>query len=767
MPVKAAPAPPLLSPELSEKMPPPTRTGRSSKVKPTPNIGHASRSKTADRPAISGSEEQATGKNTQDLLQSEDSPPLQQSSEDPAPVAALGKASPGRGAEPGTSRGGSSRQSRRGVKPQPNLTKATSRARSRPEATAEPVDSGSSPSVDPDPAEPVHVQPVETSAAAPGGFREHQITVKTSPRPSQTSETPAETAVQHPQAAEGSPGADPDPDSISGEPHIIQSEHPPQTPAKSRFQKIKAKPNLTQVVRSARSRPGVSKTPEEKVSSPGLGAQSHHGPAAESTEEQLSATLATELKSSPGFESTEASPTPVEKEGEGPGSDPDSTPAGESRVSPTETLSKPPGRSRFQKIKPKPNVALASRSSLPKPKVSSCDVTHPVEPETQPTTTSPSENAAFASESKPSSDAAAPPASQEDLKEMDVGALGQQQSSSDPEQAAAADSVPAGEPGSQEKDQGSSSVCQARRREKVKPKPRLAARSAATKTAGSKVPLTEEMIAEEAEQTETQPPSGQSHAEPTATAAPQYVEQEHEGSSAGEQRTDVESDQGSTSEGSSRNLQLRRRFSRVKPNLGSCARKKLSGQQAEVSELPPARDHSQQVATLCGSSQKTEAVGSEAQPESETCSVQKLSDLMIKSDVTQLEGSCQQSHAENIESGDAVQQRSENSRYDLPRVHLILISRDLRYGVNVAISPKNINQSVFSACSESENKSEPLKCSGKPLQASRGRLVRPKPNVALSRRGQQQKESQPKGELSWTEHQQLIIDRTELQRPVG
>lgn len=658
-PVKAAPAPPLPSPELSERMPPPPRKGRSSKVKPTPNLGHASRSKTA--------KEKATGKSTQDHLHSEDSPPPQQSSEDPAPVAAPGRASPGRGAEPGTSMGGSSRLSRRGVKPQPNLAKVTTRARSQPQATAEPVESSFSPSVVPDSTAPVHVLPVKTSAAVPDEVGEHQITPETSPGPSQTSETPGETAVQHPRAAESSPGAGPDPHSASGEPHVTQREHPPQPPAKSRFQKIKAKPNLTQVVKSARSRPEVSKTPEEKVSSPGLGAQSHHGPAAESKEEQLSATLATESKSSPGVESTEASSTPVEKEGKGTGSDPDSTPVGESHVSQTEASSKPPARSRFQKIKPKPNVALVSRSR-PNPKVSSCDVTPnpeapPVEPDTEAATTPSPENAASASDSNPSSDAAAPPTTQEDLKETDVGAVSQLESSAaaageNPvqEQAAAADSAPAGEPCSQKKGPESSTVCQTRRREKVKPKPRFAARSAAAKTAGSKVSLTDEMIKEEAELTELHPPSGQSRTEPTATAALPEVEQKPEESSAGEQRTDVESDQGSTSEGSSRNLELRRRFSRVKPNLCSCARKRSSGQQAEVSELPVTEDHIQQVATVCGSSQK--AVGSEAQPE--MCLGE------IKSDTTQLAGSCQPSHAENIDSGDAVQQPSENSRYDLP-----------------------------------------------------------------------------------------------------
>lgn len=675
--VKATPAPPLLSPELSEKMPQPTRKGRLSKVKPTPNLGQASRSKTADRPANSGSKELATGKNTQDL-QSEDSPLLQRNSEDPAPVAAPGTASHGQGAEPGTRKGGSSHQSRMGVKIQPNLTKSMSSARSHPRAAKKQVESSSSPSEAPDPTAPVHVLPVETSAAVADEVGVHQIAPKASPEPSQTSDTPEETAVQHPLTAETSPGAGPDSESASGEPHVTQREHPPRPPAKSRFQKNKAKPNLTQVMRSARSRTGVSITPEGKVSSPGLGCESHQVPAAELTEKQLSATLATELKSLLSVESTDASSMPVEKEGEGTGSDPDSTPVGESHISQAEGSSKPPARSRFQKIKPKPNVALASRSSRSNPKVSSCNVTptpevHPVELETEPATTFPPENAAPASDSKPSSDAAAPQTTQEDLKETDVRAHGQVEASAAalvPEQAPAADSAQAEEPGCQVKGEQSSSVCQTRRREKAKPKPHLAARNAASKTADSKVPLTDEMIAEETEQTETQPLSGRSRTEPTATAALTEVEQKPEESSAGEQRTDVESDQGSTSEGSARNLPLRRRFSRAKPNLGSCARKRSSGQQPKVSEPSLHGDHSQQVATVSGSSQKTEANGSEAQLESETCSGQKSSELEIKSDMTQLAGSCQSSHAENIESGDPA---SKNSRYDLPHIHWILI----------------------------------------------------------------------------------------------
>lgn len=702
MPVKAAP--PLPNPEHSEKMPPPTRKGHLSKVKP--NLGQASRSKTADRPADSESKEQATSKNTQDLLQSECSPPLQQSTEDPAPVAAPGMASTGRGAEPGSSEGSSSRQSARGVKPQPNLTKATNSAQSQPQATKERAESSSSPSVAPEPTVPVHVVAVETSAAAPDEIGEHQVALKTSPGPIQTSETPGETAVHHPRAAESSPGAGSDPDSASGEPHVTQSESPPRPPAKSRFQKIKAKPNLPQVVRSARFRTEVSKPPEEKFSSPGLGVESHQGPAAESTADQLSATLATEIKLALGVESTEASSTPVEKEGgetadtsAGTGSDPALTPVGESHVSQAEALSKPPARSRFQKIKPKPNVALASRSSRSIAKVSSCNVTlnpevHPVEPETEPATIFPPENAASASDSKPLSDAAAALTTQEDVKETDVGVRGQVESSEQaPEQAEAVDSPSAEEPGSQEKGEESSSVCQTRRREKVKPKPRLAARSAATKTAASKVPLTDQMIAEEAEQTEKQPPSGQSQTEPAATAALPEVEQTHEESSAGEQRTDVESDQGSTSEGSARNLLLRRRFSRVKPNLGSGARQSSSGQQHKVSEPPLAGDHSQQVAAVCGSSQKMEAVGSGVQPELEMCSGQKLSELEIKSDKARLPGSCEPSRTENIESEDAVQQPSENSRYDLPRIYLTLISGDRmviwRYR---SISKKTLNQ---------------------------------------------------------------------------
>lgn len=690
--MKAGPAPPLPSAEHSEKMPPPTRKGRSSKVKPAPNLGQASRSKTAGRTAGSEADEQATGESAENILESEDSPPVQQSGKVPAPVVAPVKASPGSGEEPGASEGVPSRQSRRAFKPQPNLTKATRSARSQPQATKEPLESSSGPSVAPD-------LPAESSAAMSDESGEHQIVPETSPEPSETSEGTGETAAPYPALAETSAGAGSDPDSASGEPHVSLREDSPRPPAKTRFQKVKAKPNLAQAVRSSRSRPQVSKAPEEKFSSPAPGAETHQRPA-ELTEKNQSAILAPDLKSSLDVESTEDPSTPAEKEAEetadtppGTASDPDLAPVGESHVSQKEDPPRPPTRSRFQKIKPKPNLAMASRSARPNPKVSSCDVTpnpevHPVEPEAEPAALASPENAASASDSKPSCDAAAPPTTIEDLKGTDVGALVQAESSAAAageslvqEQAAATDSAPAEEPGSQEKGGETSSVCQTRRREKVKPKPRLTGRSAASKTAASEVPVAGQSIAEEAEQTETQPPSGQSQTEPTAAASLPEVEQKPEESSAGEQRTDVESDQGSTSEGSGRNLPLRRRFSKVKPSLGwSCARKRSAGLQPEVSEPPLAGEHSQQVVPVSGSSQKTEA----AQPELG----QKSSESEIKSDAAQPAGSGQPSRAENIESGDAVRQPSESSppasqRYDLPLIHSILIGKDLRYGINV------------------------------------------------------------------------------------
>lgn len=691
--MKAGPAPPLPSAEHSEKMPPPTRKGRSSKVKPAPNLGQASRSKTAGRTAGSGSDEQATGESTENILESEGSPPVQQSGEGPASGAAPVKASPGSGEEPGTSEGVPSRQSRRGVKPQPNLTKATRSARSQPQATKEPLESSSGPCVAPDPSAPVHVLPVESSAAMSDESGEHRIAPETSPEPSETSEGTGGTAAPHSGAAETSAGPGSDPDSASGEPHVSLREDSPRPPAKTRFQKVKAKPNLAQAARSSRSRPQVSKAPEEKVSIPAPGAETHQGPA-ESTEKNLSATLAPDLKSPLDVESTEGPSTPAEKEGEetadtppGAGSDPDLAPVVESHVGQKEDPPRPPTRSRFQKIKPKPNLAMASRSARPNPKVSSCDVTpspevHPVEPEAEPAAIASPENAASASDSKPSCDAAAPPTTKEDLKGTEVGALGRADSSAAAageslvqERAAATDSAPAEEPCSQEKGGETSTLCQTRRRETVKPKPRLTGRSASSKTAASEVPVAGQSIAEEAEASSD--PSGQS---PTEPSLPE-VEQKLKESSAGEQRMDVESDQGSTSEGSGRKLSLRRRFSKVQPNLGSFARKRSAGPQPGVSEPPLAGEHSQQVVPVSGSSRKTEA----APPELG----QKSSESEVKSDATQPAGSGRPSRAESIQSGDAVQQPSESSppasqRYDLPLIRSILIGKDLRYGVNVA-----------------------------------------------------------------------------------
>lgn len=645
-------------------------------MKPAPDLGQASRAKTADHPAGSGLEKQATVKNTQDLLQPEDSPSVQQSSDDPGPVTAPAMASPGEGVAPGNCQG---------VKPQPDLTKATKSAHFQPQATQEPVESSSGPSPDPDPTAPEHVLPVKTCAAALDQIGEHPISPG---HTTQTTGNPEETNLRHPQTATGSPGTGSGPDSASEEPHVTQREHLPQPPAKSRFQKVKAKPNLTQAVRSSRSRPQVSKSSEENVSSPGLGAESRHGPVAGLTEKQRGTTLATELKMVPGVDSTESSSTPVEMKGEETadiqaetGSDPDFNPVDELPVGRTEASSKPPVRSRFQKIKPKPNVALTSRSSRTNPKVSSCDVTlepqvHPVGLETEQTTTFLPENAASASESSLSSDAVAPPTSQENLTETNVGASGQVESSATvaeipvPVQAAAA------ELGRQEKGEEPSSVCKTRRREKVKPKPHLAASNVVSVTAELSDPGT----AEEVERTEQQLPSGQSQTEPADD------EQKPEEPSAGEQRTDVESNQGVTSEGSGRNLPLRRRFSRVKPSLGPCARKKSVGQQPEVSEPSLAGGHSQQVATVCESLQKTEAVASGVQSESETRSA-KSSESGFKSETTE------PSHVENIQSEDAVQPL-ENSRYGLSLTYLTLIGTQLCCGVNVEASPKMLKHSL-------------------------------------------------------------------------
>lgn len=735
VPAKAGPAPPLPSAEHSERMPPPTRKGRSPKVKPAPNLGRASRSKTAGRTASSGSEEQATEESTENVLESEDSPPVQQIDEGPAPDAATVKASPGSGEDPGTSEGISSCQSRRD---QPNLTKATRSPCSQPQASKEPLESSSGPSVAPD-------LPAESCAEMANESGE-QIAPETSPETSQTSDSTGETAAPHPGAAETSPGAGTDPDPASGEPHVSQREDSPRPPAKSRFQKVKARPNLTQATRSARFRPQVLKTPKENVSSPAAGAESHQGPA-ESTEKNLSATLAPELKSSLDVESMERpSSTHVEKEGEetsntpsGAGSDPELAPVGESNISQKEGPPPSTTRTRFQKIKPKPNLAMGSKSSRPNPKISSGNATEvlPVDPEAEPVAIACPENTA-SSDLKPSHEALT---TKEDLKEMDVGALVQTESSAAAageslvqEPAAAADSVPSEERASLEKGGETSLVCQTRRREKVKPKPRLTGRSSASKTAASEVPVTGQRIVEEAEQTDSQPTSGQSQIEPPASASLPELEQKPDESSAGEQRTDVDSDQGSTLEGSGRNLPLRRRFSKVKPNLGLSARKRPAGPQPEVIELPLAGEHSQQEAPVSGSTQKTEA----AQPELE---------WEIKSDATQPAGSGQPPCAENVQSGDAVQQPPENSppasqRYDLCHIHSVVISQDL-------MSQKTIKQSLCPSSSESSDKTEPLKSSGKAPQASRGRLVKPKPNVTLGRRVQQQKESQPKGELSW------------------
>lgn len=653
VPPKAAPALPLPCLEHFEKIPSPNREGHSPKGKPASNLGQASRDRTTTRPAASKLEKRATVMNKQDLLQHEDSPSIQGDSNDPDTFA-----SPGEGAEQESCKGVSSRQSRRSIKLQPNLSKATRSTQSKPQTTQEPVQSSSGPKVDPE-----HVLPVKTSAAAMDEIGEHPISKVNK---GQASGYPEETNVHHPQTAASSPKTDSGPDSASEGPH------PPQPLLKSRFQKVKAKPNLTQAVRSSRSRHQVSKTSQEKISSPGLDAESHQAPG-----EQLGSTLVAELKSALVDDPCESSST-GEMKGEETadikaksGSDLGLKPVGELITSQTGASYKSPARSRFQKIKPKPNVALTSRSR-PNLEVSSCAVTlesevHPAELETEPAKVSLPETAAFASESSQSSDAAAPPTTQENLKEKKVGDLGQVESSATVAEIPIQVQAATAELDSQEICEEPSSLCKTKRREKVKPKPHLAARNPPSSTTASEVPDKE--VAEDVNRTEKQLRSGQNQTEPAATAALPDVEQKSEVSSSGG-RTDVENDQCTTAEGSAGNLPLRRRFSRVKPTLGTCVRKRSLEQQAKVSEGSLAGDHKQQEETVCESLLKNQAVALGTKSESETCSSPKLPESANKLDMTQPPGIFLPSLVENVQSEDAVEPLG-NSRCNLSLTYLI------------------------------------------------------------------------------------------------
>lgn len=774
------------SPERSEKMSPQTRKGRSVKVKPKPNLGKASRSKKADCgqthqeeasssqessvdqitsgattldqntsgtdcSAGAGIEEQATTESTDKILQSEistandnlvtsdvavsntDSSPIQQSSDHPAPsVTPVEDLS---ASQREVSEGISSPQTRKSgfhrVKPKPGITKTARSAHSKPQITKDTEEKTCSPTPDPE----SHETPLVDAAA--------ESTCTTSSEKSQSTSSAPE--LKH---------------SVDVESSLIPTLGP-STP-------VEKKAAVALVDSSVAVSDGST---TENRSVPETSPESNQ--TSESMEETVTQVQATETSLGPGLDTDSA---PVKDSSDHCASG--NTPVGELHASQKEDSPRPAGKSRFQKIKPKPNIALASRtvrselkttgeplekSSNPTPNPDIHDKTT-ADHEAEPAGITSSENTGCASDVIPSLDAAAAATATEDLsateeKKLDVGVVGQIESSTaTPDQTAiqekavpgsSNDSAPSEEsveglPVSQEEDSQVTLTCQTGEIEKVEPEPHLTARSALSKSPTSKGPVTNQKSVEEpasatqnlvsdkaCAEIETQPtcsttsPGRGGQIEPGGTGFLSEVslgscltQKPEELSSTGEQETDAESEQVSTPEGSGRNVPLRRgRFARVKPNLAPYTRKRSIKPQPDVSrkrlesrhvdtssdetsEQQPrsSSDAPMQLIEKDGEhltsgngSLQTEADSStqlepaQSQPNiqsSEDASTEseiKLADAQSMSDTKE---SAQQLCAENVpevKSQDIIPQSSENNppasqRYDIYRVFTIQFS---------------------------------------------------------------------------------------------
>lgn len=643
------------SPERSAKMSPQTRKGRSTKVKPKPNLGKASRSKKADcgqthQEEASGSqessvdqitsgattldqntsgtdcsagagiEEQATTESTDKILQSEistandgsdnmvtsdvavstntDSSPVQQSSDHPAPSVTPVKDLPA--SQRGVSEGVSSPQTRKSglQKPKPNLTMTARSAHSQPPITKDTEEKTCSPTPDPK----CHEIPLVDAAA--------ESTCTTSSEKSQSTSSAPELKR-----------------SVDVESSLTPTVGP-STPVEKEGAVALVESSVAASDGSTSENRSVPKTSPESSQT------------AESTEETvMSPVQATETLLGPGLDTDSA---PVKDSSDHCASG--KTPVGELHASQKEDSPRPAGKSRFQKIKPKPNIALASRMARSKLKTTGGTVEKSSNPtpnpdihdkttadrEAEPAGITSSENTGCASDVIPSLDAAAAPTTAEDFstteeKKLDVGVLGQIESSTaTPDQTAiqekavpgsSTDSAPSEErveglPVSQEKDSKVTLTCQTGESEKVEPEPHLTARSALSNSPTSEGPVTNQKSVEEPAsatqspvsdkafaEIETQPtcsttsPGRRGQIEPSGTASLTELsvgscltQKPEELSSTGEQETDAESEQVSTPEGSGRNVPLRRgRFARVKPNLASCTRKRSTRPQPDVS----------------------------------------------------------------------------------------------------------------------------------------------------------------------------------------
>lgn len=644
------------SPQRSGKMSPQTRKARSIKVKPKPNLGKASRSKKADcgqthqEEASSsqessvdqitsgvtttdqntsetdcsagvGIEEQATIESTDKILKSEigntndssdnlvtsdmvvstntDSSPIQQSSDHPAPSVTPVEDLPASQTE--VSEGVSSPQTKKSgshrVKPKPNLTKTARSAHSKPPITKDTEEKACSPTPDPK----SHERPIEDTAA--------ESTCTTSSEKSQST-------ISAPELKQ----------SVDVESSLTATAGP-STP-------VEKEAAVALVESSVAVSDGRT---TENTSVPETSPESSQ--TSESTEDTVTHIQATETSLGPGLDTDSA---PVKDTSDHCASG--KTPAGELHACQKEDSPRPAGKSRFQKIKPKPNIALASRTVRPTLKTTGETVeksSHPTpnpdvhdkmtgDHEAEPAGNTSSENTSCASNVIPSFVAAAALTTTEDLstteeKKLDVGVLGQVESSTaTPDQLAiqekavpgsSTDSAPSEEPVeglpvSPEKDSKVTLTCQTGESEKVEPEPHLTARSALSKspTPGGLVTnqksveepasATQNLVSDKAfAEIETQPTcsatslEGQGQIEPSGTASLSALslgscltQKPEELSSTGEQETDAESEQVSTPEGSGRNVPPRRgRFSRVKPNLVSCTRKRSTRPQPDVS----------------------------------------------------------------------------------------------------------------------------------------------------------------------------------------
>lgn len=638
------------SPQRSEKMSPQTRKGRSIKVKPKPNLGKASRSKKADcgqthQEEASGSqessvdqitsgattliqntpetdcsdgagiEEQATTESTDKILKSEigntndssdnlvtsdvvvstntDSSPIQQSSDHPAPsVTPVDLPASQREVSEAVSSPQTKKSGFHRVKPKPNLTKTARSVHSKPPMTKDTEEKACSSTPDPK----SHERPIEDTAA--------ESTCTTSSEKSQST-------ISAPELKQ----------SVDVESSLTPSVGP-STP-------VVKKAAVVLVAVSDGSTTENRSVPETSPESRQTSA---------STEETVTRIQATETSLGPELDA-DADSAPVKDTSDHCASG--KTPVGELHASQKEDSPRPAGKSRFQKIKPKPNIALASRTVRPKLKTTGETVeksSHPTPNpdiydkmtggrEAEPAWITSSENTSCASDAIPSFDAAAALTTTEELcttevKKLDVGVLGRVESSTaTPDQTAiqekavpgpSTDSAPSEERVdgfSPEKDSKVTLTCQTGESEKVEPESHLTARSALSKSPTSEGPVTNQSVEEPASATQnllsdktfaeietrptcsTTPLEGQGQIEQSGTASLSELSpgscltrKPEELSSTGEQETDAEIEQVSTPEGSGRNVPPRRgRFARVKPNLASCTRKRSTRPQPDVS----------------------------------------------------------------------------------------------------------------------------------------------------------------------------------------